>query len=62
MGCTSCGERRKQAEADLQPREITLPDGTKATVKNQAEARVLKEQAYRRMRAQATQDGYRIRN
>lgn len=61
MGCASCSERRKQAEAASVrgPYEIPLPDGTKATVNNKAEEQTAKQQAYARMRASAARVGFR---
>lgn len=63
MGCPSCSERRKQAEAAAVrgPYEITLPDGTKTTVSNRAEEQTAKQQAYARMRANAQRVGFRTR-
>lgn len=58
-GC--CGGKKAQAASVAAPYDVTLPDGTTVRVENKAQERVEKDKAYVRMRAQARQDGYRVR-
>lgn len=59
MGCSSCGGRAKAAESF--PKQVTLPDGSTATVTSAADERVQRQNAQARMRAQAVEKGYSVR-
>lgn len=58
-GC--CGGSKAQAASVAAPYDATMPDGTVVRVENKAQERVEKDKAYVRMRAQARQDGFKVR-
>jgi hypothetical protein len=58
MACSSCGGKKAQQHSE--PREITLPDGVKVTVKNASEERAARDQYWVRERARAREKGYRV--
>lgn len=60
MGCSTCGGRKAQAEVTAAPREITMPDGVKVTVKNASEERAARDQYWVRERQRAREKGYRV--
>lgn len=59
MGCQSCGGKAASAAAQY-PREITMPDGTKAMVSSAAMERTERERYRQRERAVARERGYTV--
>jgi hypothetical protein len=58
MGCSSCGGAKAIAASSTEPREVTLPDGTKVTVTSTRQHRAEIDKAHARMRAAAKSRGY----
>lgn len=62
MGCSSCGGAKAiKASQNTGPWEVTLPDGTKVTVKSMREQQQEIDAAHVRMRAAARAKGYSTR-
>lgn len=59
MGCSTCGDRAAKAAAQY-PREITLPDGTRATVTSSMQERTERERYRQREREKARTQGYTV--
>lgn len=58
MGCPSCGGAKAIAASSTEPREVTLPDGTKVTVTSTRQHRAEIDKAHQRMREAARRKGY----
>ncbi len=59
MGCGGgCGGSKAIKASSTEPREITLPDGTKKTVTSLRQERAEIDMAHQRMRAAAKARGY----
>lgn len=59
MGCGGgCGGAKAIAASSTEPREVTLPDGTKVTVTSTRQHRAEIDKAHARMRAAAKSRGY----